>query len=1045
MNLRVFFTAAIALSFTDASVAQSSFTIISGQTVTAAQTLGPNQTGVVETGGVLNVSSSKNAIAAQNNTTTPSSTTITNSGTIEQTGSGRAIRDTGNDTAPLALTVTNNLGALLSAVADDAIEIQFGDDSVLFNNYGTVTASGASDQAINFNHIVTGSNVLNNYSTGHIETTAADAVRPGLNGFVNNDGMIDVVTPSGDTSSSDGIDAQSNSGVTVSNAILSGDPPDTVGTIEGERHGITGGNTSNTGNPIGLYVMSITNAAGFTIRGDNGSGINIDGVAVNDLTGAYDVSGNDPGVTTNEMVTVNNAGDIIGNGVTGDGDGVDIDGLVQLTNSGTIRSECAAGDTSEGVTIGGGTITNLAGGLIEGDNTLGKYNCNPVANAVTGTGRGITLAGVDHDVNNNDAPIVPTQAIYGSTTVDNFGKIYGDSDASIAMTGAPSQYPIMIINEVGGTIEGAGQTQPALSMGTNHAQVINSGTIKADNSGIAIDLGAGDSQAASGVQIFGGSASVDGNIVGTTQGNSMLTVIPNATYTYTANSTYDPFSATGTGSTTITASGNSFTYEGVLSNFFQALFGSGTTILTSTSINTYTGNTIVDVDGVLQLDGSVASGMTLVKGALHGTGTANGAVEVASGGVVYPGDTAGDIAVLTTAGLTLDSGSTALFDIGSISGSNDSIKSGGAVAISGAKLAINLPNNPSSGIYTLIVGDAVSGQFDAPTFSQALPPEMSATIVYSATTVALQIQTISNVSLQSSQNPSAFGAPVTLTATVVGHSPTGMVTFFDGATSLGMAPLSEGVAAFTTSNLAIGFHAITATYAGDSDNTTSTTPTLEQYVVQAMSDVTVTSSPNPSAFGQSVTITATVTGQSPTGTVSFDDSSTTICTGVALTAGTAQCSLSSLTVGAHAITATYSGDSNNLSSSSLGIVQTVQRATTSTAVSTTCMSTFVENQPFTLSASVTGINPTGTVTFGDGTNSFCSATPLNGATASCTIDSLAVIGSNTQQIFNLSANYSGDGNNAGSSSTALGVSVLSAGDVVFRNDFEFETPSCPIE
>ena len=671
----------------------------------------------------------------------------------------------------------------------------------------------------------------------------------------------------------------------------------------------------------------------------------------NRTTGAYDVDGNDSNVTSNEMVVIDNAGNILGDGVGRDGDGVDVDGLVQLTNSGTIRSQCSAGDTSEGVTVGGGVITNLAGGIIEGDNTAGKYNCNPVLNSVTGTGRGITLAGVDHDVNNNDAPIVPTQGVYGPTTVDNFGLIYGDSDSGIALTGAPSVQR----HHDRQRSRRHHRRRRSDSAGSEHRypmtiQIFNSGTIKADNSGVAVDLGAGDNIAASGVQIYGGSAHVFGNIVGSTQGNSQLSIMPNATYTYTPNATYDPNSSTGTGTTTIAGTNNSFTYANALSNFLQVLFDDGTTVLTSSSMSTYTGNTIVQTNGILQLDGTVASGLTDVHGAVRGTGSFGGVLWIESGASVHPGDASGDIAALSVGSLSLFSGSTATFDIGSVEGSNDSIKSSGAVSITSANLAINLPANVTPGNYVLITGNGLSGQFAAPTFSPALPSTMTATIAYSATTATLQLQTISSISLQTSQDPSVFGSPVTFTATVSGTSPTGTVTFFDGSTALGMSALSNGVATFTFSNPATGFHPITAVYSGDSHNVESTSAIFEQYVLASPSSVMVTSSLNPSSFGQSVTITATVTGHLPTGAVTFEDSSTAICTAVALTGDSATCTTSSLSVGAHAITATYSGDDNNLSSSSLGIVQTVQRATTSTAVSSACMQAFVENQPFTLTA-----------------------------------------------------------------------------------------------
>jgi uncharacterized repeat protein (TIGR03803 family) len=87
------------------------------------------------------------------------------------------------------------------------------------------------------------------------------------------------------------------------------------------------------------------------------------------------------------------------------------------------------------------------------------------------------------------------------------------------------------------------------------------------------------------------------------------------------------------------------------------------------------------------------------------------------------------------------------------------------------------------------------------------------------------------------------------------------------------------------------------------------------------STTTVTSSPNPSTFGDVVTITATVSPAgppAPTGTVSFTSNGTAIsgCTAVPLTSSlTAVCMTSTLAVGTDAIVATYSGDANYSGSS----------------------------------------------------------------------------------------------------------------------------------
>jgi hypothetical protein len=76
-------------------------------------------------------------------------------------------------------------------------------------------------------------------------------------------------------------------------------------------------------------------------------------------------------------------------------------------------------------------------------------------------------------------------------------------------------------------------------------------------------------------------------------------------------------------------------------------------------------------------------------------------------------------------------------------------------------------------------------------------------------------------SLSASTSAPTAGQSVTFTATVAGFTPTGTVTFMDGATTLGTASLSGGTATFTTSSLSSGGHAITALYGGDGNNNAS--------------------------------------------------------------------------------------------------------------------------------------------------------------------------------------------------------------------------------
>ncbi|TDO30007.1 Ig-like domain-containing protein [Kribbella sp. VKM Ac-2527] len=86
---------------------------------------------------------------------------------------------------------------------------------------------------------------------------------------------------------------------------------------------------------------------------------------------------------------------------------------------------------------------------------------------------------------------------------------------------------------------------------------------------------------------------------------------------------------------------------------------------------------------------------------------------------------------------------------------------------------------------------------------------------------------------------------------------------------------------------------------------------------RAATVTTLTSTPNPSSYGQPVTVTATVTGGSttPTGEVQFVVDGTDSGTPRPLVTGKASISLPGLAVGAHTLTARYTGDATHAPSS----------------------------------------------------------------------------------------------------------------------------------
>src|SRR5439155_755470 len=140
-------------------------------------------------------------------------------------------------------------------------------------------------------------------------------------------------------------------------------------------------------------------------------------------------------------------------------------------------------------------------------------------------------------------------------------------------------------------------------------------------------------------------------------------------------------------------------------------------------------------------------------------------------------------------------------------------------------------------------------------------------------------QADTTTSVSSSANPSVFGQSVIFTVTVSAKSPgtgtpTGTVTFKEDGTTLYTETLAGGAATFTTSSLSLGSHSITASYGGDGNFVTSTSSALTQTVNKPNTTTSVSSSANPSVFGQSVDFTVNVTANSPgtgnpTGTVTF--------------------------------------------------------------------------------------------------------------------------------------------------------------------------------
>jgi Big-like domain-containing protein len=271
---------------------------------------------------------------------------------------------------------------------------------------------------------------------------------------------------------------------------------------------------------------------------------------------------------------------------------------------------------------------------------------------------------------------------------------------------------------------------------------------------------------------------------------------------------------------------------------------------------------------------------------------------------------------------------------------------------------------------------------------------------------------------------STYGSPVTFTATVSrsggSGTPTGTVTFTQGpgagtaiCTGVSLSSISsfQAQATCTTSSLAVtGGVSIKATYSPTGSFTVSGPVTLTQVVTTAPATAALTWSPIPSAYGNTVLLTANVTANSPstatpTGTVTFQQGSTNIpgCVNVAVTSGAATCSVSGLVGGSYTMKATYTASGNFSGPSSSTLTQSVTAASTTTTVSSSANpSTYGQSVTFTATvASATGAVAVGKVNFTDGgtTIGTCGTVTVTAGVATCTTTSLPVGAQSISAVF----------------------------------------------
>lgn len=249
---------------------------------------------------------------------------------------------------------------------------------------------------------------------------------------------------------------------------------------------------------------------------------------------------------------------------------------------------------------------------------------------------------------------------------------------------------------------------------------------------------------------------------------------------------------------------------------------------------------------------------------------------------------------------------------------------------------------------------------------------------------------------------------VTLTATDAGSGVASTVYSLDGAAKVAYSgPLTVS---------AVGAHTLSyhsTDVAGNVESTHSAS-----FSIAAKTDTKLTSSANPSVYGASVSLEASVIpsfGAAATGTVTFQLGTETLGTAT-LSGGKASFKTKTLPVGADSVTAVYGGSSTDIASTSAPLTQTVKQAsTTTTLASSLNPATHGTSVTFTatISPQVAG-EVTGKVLFKDGSTTLGSSTVKSSDDEATFTTSTLAVGTHA-----ITAVYEGGASDSGSTSAVL--------------------------
>nr|WP_246670128.1 IPT/TIG domain-containing protein [Bradyrhizobium stylosanthis] len=367
---------------------------------------------------------------------------------------------------------------------------------------------------------------------------------------------------------------------------------------------------------------------------------------------------------------------------------------------------------------------------------------------------------------------------------------------------------------------------------------------------------------------------------------------------------------TTTGGTSAASAADQFTYFGVPTVTSISPNGgplAGGTSVTITGTN-FTGATAVNFGGTTAGGFSVVNATTITVTSPAGTGTVD--VKVTTPGGTSATSAADQFTYAATPTVT------------SVSPNAGPTTGGTSVTITGTAF---------SGATAVKFGTVTATGFtvnSATSITATSPPGAGAgTVDVTVTTPGGTSPTSASDQFSYSPAPAVTSISPTSGPAVGGTSITITGSGFTGATAV---KFGANTASFTV-NSATSITATSPAGSGTVDVTvttvggTSPTSAADRFTYLSSTTTTeVTSSQNPSSYGQSVTFTAKVQspGGTPTGTVTFNDGGTPIGTS-ALAAGTATFATTALAVGNHTITATYGGSPAFNRSTSSALTQSV--------------------------------------------------------------------------------------------------------------------------